>query len=338
MMTTPIVMATLASGRATSTMVEAMVRAGMRGVRLNSAHATPEEIIEMTKMVRSVDPTQIILVDTKGAEVRTTALASDADELPLLEGARITITDGGAEPTSLRHICITASGICSLVKEGMIAAVDDGEIMLRVERVTTEAVECRVTKGGRLGSRKTVNFRGIELNALPSLTERDRAAIEASIEGGVDIIAHSFVRTAADVEAVKECCGSSGPKVFAKIECPEGVMNMASILEASDGLLCARGDLGATMGLERVGVLEMGCIELCRRQGKPLIIATQLLHSMMDSPSPTRAEVMDITFAARSGVYALLLTGETAKGKYPIECVDWTHRIAEAALNPTHCQ
>ncbi len=330
----PMVMATLADNRSSAPFVASMVKAGMGGVRFNSAHAAPDRIIALTAMVRSVDPAQVILVDTKGAEVRTTALAGPAEEVMLPDGARLTIVDGGAELSSPGRLCITASGVCSHAREGMTVAVDDGEIILRVESVGPGGVDCRVTKGGVLGSRKTVNFRGIELEALPALTEADRAAILASVEAGVDIIAHSFVRSAADVEAVRACCGPSGPKVYAKIECPDGVRNLESILEASDGLLCARGDLGATMGLENVAAIEMACIDACRRAAKPLIIATQLLHTMMDSPAPSRAEVIDIAFATREGVDALLLTGETARGRYPLECVEWMTRIINASPAP----
>lgn len=328
----PLVMATLADNRATPPFVASMVKAGMGGVRFNSAHASPAQIVELTRMVRSVSPGQVILVDTKGAEVRTTPLAGRADEVMIPDGARLSIVSGGSEPSTPSRLCVTASGVCAQAREGMAVAVDDGEIILAVESVGADEVMCRVTKGGVLGSRKTVNFRGIELEALPALTEADRAAILASVEAGVDIIAHSFVRSAADVEAVRECCGPAGPAVYAKIECPAGVRNLDSILEAADGLLCARGDLGATMGLENVAAIEMDCIEACRRAYKPLIIATQLLHTMMESPAPSRAEVVDIAFATREGVGALLLTGETARGHYPLECVEWMTRIINASV------
>lgn len=333
----PLILATIADDRCTPDFIRSMVDAGMQGVRFNSAHASPEAIAAMTALVRATDPGQIILVDTKGAEVRTTALAPDPvtglipDTLPVMEGARVTVVDGGAEPTTIRRLCITATGVCGHVAEGMAVAVDDGEILMRVEAVHDSGVVCRVTKGGRLGSRKTVNFRGIELDALPALTPRDRTAIEASVACGVDIIAHSFVRTAADVEAVREAVGTgTDVKVYAKIECRQAVENMAGILEAADGLLCARGDLGATMGIENVPAIEMACIDATRRAGKPLMIATQLMQSMMASPSPTRAEAVDIAFATREGVESLLLTAETARGNYPAECVEWMRRIIDA--------
>lgn len=327
----PVILATLADDRATPELVAEMVEAGMKGVRFNSAHASPDEIRRLTAMVRAVDPGQIILVDTKGVEVRTTSLPEGIDDLPILENARVTITDGGARPTTVRNLCITASGVCAHAREGMHVMVDDGEIQLRVEKVTDEAVECRVTKAGRLGSRKTVCFRGIELDALPALTDRDRAAIEASVEAGIDIIAHSFVRTAADVEAVRELIPAGSPtRLYAKIECPAAVVNMDEILAAADGLLCARGDLGATVGIERVPAVEMACVSACRHAGKPLMLATQLMHSMMTQPAPTRAEAMDIAFAVREGIDSLLLTGETARGNYPLECVSWMSRIVDA--------
>lgn len=325
-----LILATIPDDRCTPSHLRAMVDAGMQGVRFNSAHASPEAIATMTAAVRAVDPRQIVLVDTKGAEVRTTPLATDADTLPVMEGARVTITDGGAEPSTVRRLCITASDVCSHAREGMTVAVDDGEILMRVEAVDGSEVVCRVTKGGRLGSRKTVNFRGIELDALPALTQRDRDAIEAAVAAGADIIAHSFVRTAADVEAVRETLGGRRCSIYAKIECPQAVENMEEILGAADGLLCARGDLGATVGIERVPAVEMACIAATRRARKPLMIATELMQSMMTRPVPTRAEACDIAFALAAGVESLLLTAETARGSYPAECVGWMRRIIDA--------
>jgi len=325
-----LILATIPDDRCNPGHIRAMVDAGMQGVRFNSAHASPQAIAAMTAAVRAVDSRQIILVDTKGAEVRTTPLAADADSLPVMEGARVTIIDGGTEPTTLRRLCITASDVCSHARVGMTVAVDDGEILMRVEAVESSGVVCRVTKGGRLGSRKTVNFRGIELDALPALTQRDRDAIDAAVDAGADIIAHSFVRSAADVEAVREALGNRRCFIYAKIECPQAVENMEEILAAADGLLCARGDLGATVGIERVPAVEMACIEATRRARKPLMIATELMQSMMTRQVPSRAEAMDIAFAAVSGVESLLLTAETARGEYPVECVGWMRRIIDA--------
>lgn len=333
-MNKPIILATLADDRSTPEFVRSMADAGMKGVRFNSAHASPADIERLTAMVKAVDRDQIVLVDTKGAEVRTTALADGIDDVPLEEGARVRIIDGGAETTTVRRLCITASGVCSHAREGMSVAVDDGEICLRVESVTPEAVECRVTKAGRLGSRKTVCFRGIELDALPALTERDRAAIEASVRAGVDIIAHSFVRSAADVEAVRALLADAPSiRLYAKIECPQAVENMQEILDAADGLLCARGDLGASVGTDRVPAVEMACVKACKAAGKPLMVATQLMQSMMTQPSPTRAEAMDIAFAVEKEIDSLLLTGETARGNYPRECVEWMSRIVDSTYS-----
>lgn len=327
----PLILATIAADRATPGLIAAMVKAGMDGIRINSAHASPDEIIHMTEMVRGIDPAQTVLVDTKGAEVRTTPLPPGSESVTLREGDSVTVVDGGADTTTARSICVTAQGICSLASQGMEVEVDDGEIALCVERVTGGAVECRVTRGGQLGSRKTVCFRGMEPDALPALTDRDRAAIDASVQAGVDIIAHSFVRTAADVEAVRAALPAGCPvQLYAKIECPQAVRNMGAVLAAADGLLCARGDLGASAGIEHVPVVEMECIRVCREAAKPLMLATQLMQSMMTSPVPTRAEAVDIAYAAVAGVDSLLLTAETARGAYPVECVEWMRRIIDA--------
>ena len=323
------VMATVADNACTPQFIASLHRAGMTGVRINSANATPASIARMVGVIRSVDPSIVILMDTKGAEIRTTATVDDA-LIRMNEGEMVTLVEHADLPTSPGRIAITASGICGFVPAATPVLLDDGEIELVVCGHVEGALEARVVKAGMLGARKTVTFRGVETpEAMPALTERDREAIAAGIEAGIDIIAHSFVRSADDVMAVRRAVGDAPVRIFSKIECVRAVDNFRGILEASDGLLCARGDLGSEVGIAMVPVVQMETVKACRKAGKPVIVATQFLQSMMSSPAPTRAEAGDIAAAVMQGADTLLLCGETALGKYPRECVEWMKLIID---------
>ncbi|MDE6826577.1 MAG: pyruvate kinase [Paramuribaculum sp.] len=326
---TATVMATVADTMCTPEFIERLHSAGMTGVRINSAHASPEAIEAMVGVIRSVDPSISILMDTKGAEIRTTATL-DYEEIALAEGDEMRITEHATAVTTGSVIAITASGICDKVVAGTHILLDDGEVELEATGNDGNELTCQVVKAGRLGARKTVSFQGVESpEALPALTERDRAAIRAGIRAGIDIVAHSFVRSAADVEAVREELAGTDIKLFSKIECRRAIENFDEILSASDGLLCARGDLGAEVGIMYVPAVEMHTIAECRAASKPVIVATQFLQSMMDSPVPTRAEAADIAWAVMQGADTLLLCGETARGKYPEECVKWMKSVID---------
>lgn len=326
---TATVMATVADDHCTPEFIERLHRAGMTGVRINSAHASPEAIEAMVRVIRSVDPSISILMDTKGAEIRTTATRDDV-EIDFAAGDEVMIAEHATELTTRDVIAITATGICDRVPAGTHILLDDGEVELVATGSDGNLLSCSVVKSGRLGARKTVSFQGVESpEALPALTERDRAAIRAGIKVGIDIVAHSFVRSAADVEAVREELDGTGIKLFSKIECRRAIENFDGILAASDGLLCARGDLGAEVGIMNVPAVEMHTIAACREADKPVIVATQFLQSMMDSPVPTRAEAGDIASAVMQGADTLLLCGETARGKYPEECVKWMKSVID---------
>lgn len=324
------VMATVADDACTPEFIYRLHKAGMTGVRINSAHAAPKDIARMVSVIRSADPSIKILMDTKGAEIRTTATEGDT-EIELKEGDSIEIAEHATELTTAKRIAITATGICKHAHEQTRILLDDGEVELEATGEGDGTLLTRVVKSGRLGSRKTVTFRGVESpEALPAVTSRDKAAIEAGIEAGIDIIAHSFVRSAEDVKAVRELIKGTDIELYSKIECIKAIENFDEILAASDGLLCARGDLGSEAGIENVPAVEMHTIASCRKAGKPVIVATQFLQSMMTSPTPTRAEAGDIAFAVMQGADTLLLCGETAKGEYPAECVAWMKSVIDA--------
>lgn len=325
-MTHTRVMATIADNRATEQFVRELHAAGMEGVRINSAHVTPEAIRTIIATVRAVDPAIVILMDTKGPEMRTTALEPGIESVRMDAGAEVRVCGGDAHSGSSR-IFVNAPAVGSCLASGDRLFIDDGEIELKIKRVENDnTLLCKVIRAGVLGSRKSVNAsEGAKLPPMPAVSEKDRVNIKAALECGIDIIAHSFVRTADDVRQVREELGSSAVKLFAKVETREALDNLEAIADAADGLLVARGDLGAQIPLCEVPAAQMRIMALCKTAGKSTIISTQMLDSMMRRPQPTRAEVSDIAFGVCQGADWLLLTGETAKGDYPAEAVSVMH-------------
>lgn len=325
------IMATMADARCTPAFVKEMAEAGMDSVRINSAHVDPASIASMTATIRAAAPQVAMLMDTKGPEIRTTALADGVDSITLTDGERLTLVADPHTATRCGLIAVAVAGLDKYLHPGDRVLIDDGAIELTVEEGDTEqsGVAAIVTRGGLLGSRKTVAAPGVELPPLPAVSDRDRVNIAAAIECGVSMIAHSFVRSAADVEAVRSLIAGTGITLYAKIECSEAVENLEEILAAADGLLVARGDLGTQVAVERIPVLQHRIATLCREAGKPVIVATQMLDSMERNPYPTRAEVSDIALAVMEGINTLLLTGETARGAHPVRCVEVMRRTIE---------
>ncbi len=325
------IMATMADARCTRAFVKEMAEAGMDSVRINSAHVDPASIASMTATIRAAAPQVAMLMDTKGPEIRTTALADEVDSITLTDGERLTLVADPHTATRRGLIAVAVAGLDKYLHPGDRVLIDDGAIELTVEEGdgAQSGVAAIVTRGGLLGSRKTVAAPGVELPPLPAVSDRDRVNIAAAIECGVSMIAHSFVRSAADVEAVRSLIAGTGITLYAKIECSEAVENLEEILAAADGLLVARGDLGTQVAVERIPVLQHRIATLCREAGKPVIVATQMLDSMERNPYPTRAEVSDIALAVMEGINTLLLTGETARGAHPVRCVEVMRRTIE---------
>lgn len=323
------IMATVADIRCTPEFVAALRRAGIGSVRINSAHVDPDSIRRMTAIIRGVDPAIRLLMDTKGPEIRTTSLRDGIESVTLATGSTLTITGDPDSPTDATCIAIAVGGLDRHMKAGDTLLLDDGAIELSVTGTTAGGVTARVERGSELGSRKTVAAPGVALPPLPAVSDRDRINIAAARECGFDMIAHSFVRSTADVEALRRELEGSDITLYSKIECAEAVDNLESILEASDGLLIARGDLGTQVPIERIPAIQHRIARLCREAGKSVIVATQMLDSMMQRPYPTRAEVSDIALAVMEHIGTLLLTGETARGEYPVECVDIMRRTIE---------
>lgn len=322
-------------------LLESLIEAGMNVARLNFSHGNHEEHAERIKRIReaSVKTGKIvgILLDTKGPEIRTHQMENDAIELSTNQKISISMKEvlGTSEKFS-----ITYEQLIEDVHEGSIILLDDGLIELRVESLDKEngLIHTIVENAGLLKSKKGVNVPGVSVQ-LPGITEKDAADILFGISQGVDFVAASFVRRSSDVMEIRELLeknGGSHIQIIPKIENQEGVDNIDEIIMVSDGLMVARGDLGVEIPAEEVPLVQKSLIEKCNSAGKPVITATQMLDSMQRNPRPTRAEASDVANAIFDGTDAIMLSGETAAGIYPIESVETMHRIAmttESALN-----
>jgi pyruvate kinase len=301
----------------------------MNVVRMNTAHATEEGIRTIVKNVRAVSPHIGIMIDTKGPEVRTTGV----DEPLSYKSGEIVKIFGRPEMDSSHDIInVSYRDIAKDVKVGDDMLFDDGELDMKVIECDGPMVVAQVQNDGVLGSHKSVNIPGEHID-LPALTEKDKKNILLAIELDIDFIAHSFVRNADDVKAVQKILDEhhSDIKIISKIENQEGVDNIDEIIEASYGIMIARGDLGIEVPIERIPGIQRSIIRKCVEKRRPVIVATQMLHTMINNPRPTRAEVTDIANAIYYRTDALMLSGETASGKYPVEAVQTMARIAEQA-------
>ena len=310
--------------------------AGMNIVRMNTAHATPEGIQTIIKNTRAVSPHIGILIDTKGPEVRTTGVAA-----PIQYKTGDVVKIFGRPEMDSTHDIVNVSyvDIAKDVKVGDHMLFDDGALSMEIMENVGPMLIARVENDGVLGSNKSVNVPGVHID-LPALTEKDRKNILLAIEEDIDFIAHSFVRSAADVKAVQDILDAhhSDIKIISKIENQEGVDNIDEIIDASYGIMIARGDLGIEVPIERIPGIQREIINKCIAAKKPVIVATQMLHTMISNPRPTRAEVTDIANAIYMRTDALMLSGETASGKYPLEAVQTMASIAEQAEKDAHLQ
>ena len=316
-----------------------MMLGGMNAARLNFSHGTREEHkikMDLIKSLRDELGLHIsIVLDTKGIEIRTGKFGEKS--VQLFEGQNFTLTTDHVIGNN--EICsVSYKGLPEDVKRGDQLLVDDGLIGLTVEQVQGNNIICTVNNSGEIKDYKSINAPGAKLN-LPLITEEDKSDIEFGIEQDIDFIAASFVRKSADVEEIKlflEDRGASHIKIISKIENAEGVENIKDIIAVSDGIMIARGDLGVEIPAEQVPLIQKEIIKLCNMEGKPVITATQMLDSMIRNPRPTRAEVTDVANAIFDGTDAIMLSGETAIGKYPVETVKQMVRIAvitEGALD-----
>jgi pyruvate kinase len=317
-----------------------LIEAGMNVARLNFSHGTHEDhaanIAKIRRVGSRLNRPVAILQDLQGPKIRTGWL-TDHKPVELVEGAELVITTRDV-PGDVREVNTTYDGLPGDVKAGDRILLDDGLLELRVERVTPEDVHTRIIHGGRLKEHKGINLPGVMVNA-PSLTEKDRADLAFGIGQGVDYVALSFVRRAEDVALIKRALVEIDPRsaktpIIAKLEKPAALDNLESIVDIADGVMVARGDLGVELSPQQVPTAQKRIIEAANRKRKIVITATQMLESMIQNPIPTRAEVSDVANAIFDGTDAVMLSGETASGQYPIEAVKMMAAIAgEAEAN-----
>lgn len=314
-------------------MMRKLAKAGMDIARFNFSHGDHEEQktrMDLLKKVRKELKLPIaILLDTKGPEIRT-GILEGGQKVYLEEGRQFTLTTEQIEGNNTR-CSQTYKDLPKDVKAGDTILIDDGLIQLTVEEITDTDVVCRVVNGGELGQKKGINVPNVEVK-LPAITEQDKNDILFGIEQGIDFIAASFVRNAEAIKEIKELLRANGGEridVIAKIENAEGVHNIDKIIKAADGVMVARGDLGVEIPAHEVPHIQKMIIRKCNESYKPVITATQMLDSMMRAPRPTRAEVTDVANAIYDGTDAIMLSGETAMGKYPEQAVQMMVKIAE---------
>lgn len=313
-----------------------LIEAGMNVARLNFSHGDFEEHGQRIQNIREASAktgkTVAILLDTKGPEIRTNNMAGGAIELSA--GENIIISMNEVEGTADKF-SVTYAGLIEDVGTGSKILLDDGLIGLEVTKIdkSNSEIHTKILNSGTLKNKKGVNVPGVSVN-LPGITEKDAQDIIFGIEQGVDFIAASFVRRASDVLEIRQLLeehNASYINIIPKIENQEGVDNIEEILEISDGLMVARGDLGVEIPAEEVPLVQKKLIKKCNAQGKPVITATQMLDSMQRNPRPTRAEASDVANAIFDGTDAIMLSGETAAGSYPVEAVQTMHNIASRA-------
>jgi pyruvate kinase len=320
------IVATISDKHCEPEFIKELYEAGMDVIRINSAHLNIEGALKIIKNAREVSDKIAILIDTKGPEIRTTACDSP---VLLKKGDKIKIIGDPERISSGEAIYVSYTTFSSDIPLDSLILIDDGELELKVVKKIGSALECIIENDGVLGSRKSVNIPGVKIN-LPSLTEKDKTFLEMAARHEIDFIAHSFVRSKQDVLDVKAVLGlyNSDIKIIAKIENQEGLENLDDILDNVYGIMVARGDLAIEIPYEKIPVIQKMIITKCIITRKPVIVATQMLHSMISNPRPTRAEVSDIASAIYSQTDAIMLSGETANGKYPVEAVKTMTKVA----------
>lgn len=325
------VVATIGPASSSPDTIRQMILAGMSVARLNFSHGSYEEHARMVSLLRSIseelDNPLTLLQDLQGPKIRVGQLPDG--KIELIEGESLTLVpsaDFSGEPNTAP---IDYPYLAEEAKQGMQVLLDDGLLELRVEEVTQNAVRCQVIEGGILKSRKGVNLPSLNLR-LPSLTEKDQQDLDFGVAQGVDVISLSFVRQASDIQALKQLLAAKKADipVLAKIEKPQAIANLEAILAECDAIMVARGDLGVEMSPEKVPLLQKRIIRLCNQRGIPVITATQMLDSMIHNPRPTRAEASDVANAIIDGTDAVMLSGESAVGAFPVKAVEVLVRIA----------
>jgi pyruvate kinase len=324
------IIATIGPATNAPDVIEQLIAAGVNVTRLNMSHAghdqTRQDVENIRAAAKKLGKVVAILMDTQGPAIRTGERAID---LKLKPGQIIALTVRGEQSEEYTSVDVNYDDLVNDISIGDVVVVDNGNINLKVLKKKHNQLECEVLTEGVLGSRRHINLPGVRVN-LPALTDKDIADIELGIELNVDYFAMSFVRQAEDVQRLRAILDykKSPQKIVAKLEDQQGVKNVESIIDVADGIMIARGDLGIEVPFEDLPPLQRKIVKLCVAKGKPVIVATHMLESMVESPSPTRAEVTDVANAVFEQADAIMLSGETSVGKYPIPCVQAMDRIA----------
>ena len=311
-------------------MLEKLIAAGMDIARINMSHATADQARETCERVRAasarVGRRVGVLMDLQGPAIRTGELSVALDLKP---GQTIALTVRGEVSEEEHSVDVNYDDLVDDIKVGDVVLVDNGTIQLKVLEKKRNQLKCEVLTQGTLGSRRHINLPGVRVN-LPALTDKDIQDVELGIEIGVDFIAMSFCREAEDVVKLKAILDyrRAHQKVIAKLEDQEGVRNLISIIDEADGVMVARGDLGIEVPYEELPIIQRRIVKSCIIRGKPVIVATHMLESMIENPSPTRAEITDVSNAVFEQADAIMLSGETSVGKYPVKCIEIMDRIA----------
>src|SRR5580698_9373395 len=328
------IVATLGPASNSESVIRDLVRAGVDVVRLNFSHGICDEKLALIQSIRRVSRAErkplCILGDLQGPKIRTSKLK---DHVPVLlkAGHRLTIAPRDV-PGTASLVGTTFKTLAENVEQGSRILLSDGLIELRVHDVDGADVVCDIINGGMLGENKGINLPGIPVR-VPSLTEKDNADLEFALKNGVDAIAVSFVRTAEDIRLVRNRVSAYGGEtwIIAKLEKPQAIEHLDAILQVSDAIMVARGDLGVELPPEKVPAIQKLIIRKAAEYSKPVITATQMLESMIENPRPTRAEASDVANAIYDGTDAVMLSAESAAGKYPVEAVSMMARIVSEA-------
>src|SRR5438046_1823877 len=311
-------------------MIGQLIDAGVNVFRLNMSHAPHDWVRRVVRDIRAAAKHRHssvgVMMDTQGPAIRTGDLPAALDLKP---GQKFTLTVRGEHSEELHSVDVNYENFVRDIDLGDVFLLDNGAIQMKVLAKNGNKVECEVLTEGTLGSRRHINLPGVKVS-LPALTAKDLADVEVGLQLGVDYIALSFVREAKDIQQLKAVVerGSHRPFIVAKIEDQQAVKNLTEIVAESDAVMVARGDLGIELPYEELPIIQRKIVKNCLRVGKPVIVATHMLESMIESPMPTRAEVTDVANAVFEQADAIMLSGETTVGKYPLKCIEVFDRIA----------
>jgi pyruvate kinase len=325
------IIATLGPATDSPEMLAQMIDAGMNVARLNMSHAKHDWVRRVVKDIRKLAAARKIsvgiLMDTQGPAIRTGDLKTALDLKP---GEKFTFTVRGEKSEEESSVDVNYENFVNDISVGDTVLLDNGEIQMRVLKKFANKIECQVLTPGKLGSRRHINLPGVRVS-LPALTEKDLRDVALGLELGVDFIALSFVREAKDLRQLRAVIANSKhqPRIVAKIEDQQAITNLKEIIQEADALMIARGDLGIEVPYEELPIIQRRAVKYCLRIGRPVIVATHMLESMIENPIPTRAEVTDVANAVYEQADAIMLSGETTVGKYPLRCLEVMNRVAE---------